>query len=160
AKASRWDGSTSTWETNVEFEGKRVILTGGSSGIGAAAARLFVQRGAKVLAVGRSQEKLLSLQSQLGTGFIPHLAYVGDQQQAEGMVERAVAEMGGRDILVNNAGVGGVLKRVGDVDPAEWRRALAVNLDAVFWACRIALPHLIQSKGCIVNTASLAGIAA
>ncbi|KHK88960.1 hypothetical protein LK12_22975 [Novosphingobium malaysiense] len=144
----------------MDFDGCKVIVTGGSSGIGLAVVDLFVERGAKVVSVGRSQEKLAAQADRLGAPLITHACDVGVQEEAEAMLEQSVARLGGLDILINNAGVGGVLKRVGELDPADWRATMAVNCDSVFWISRLALPHLIESKGCIVNTASLAGMAA
>jgi meso-butanediol dehydrogenase/(S,S)-butanediol dehydrogenase/diacetyl reductase len=143
----------------MEFDGKVVLVTGASSGIGAEVAKLFVEQGAKVLAVGRNQERLADLGRKLGDALAPHVADVGDQEQVEGAVAAAVKQFGGLDILINNAGIA-MMGRAGDTDPALWRKIMAVDLDAVYWASRVALPHLIERKGCIVSTASLSGIAA
>ena len=143
----------------MEFEGKTAIVTGGSSGIGAATVKMLVDRGAKVLAVGTNAQKLASFVEPLGGAAIAHVADIGEQDQAEGIVDAAIGHFGKLDLLVNNAGVG-MLARAGDLDPADWRRTMAVNLDAVFWASRVALPHLIASKGCIINTASVSSLGA
>jgi meso-butanediol dehydrogenase/(S,S)-butanediol dehydrogenase/diacetyl reductase len=77
----------------------------------------------------------------------------------EGMIGAVIERFGALDILINNAGIGG-FGRVADVDPDDWRRIMAIDVDAVFFACRLAMPHLIASRGCIVNTASISGMAA
>lgn len=144
----------------MEFEGKSAVVTGASSGVGAAVVKMLVARGAKVLAVGRSKDKLSALAGALRAAVVSHVADVSEQAQAEAMIAAAVSRFGGIDILINNAGTGGALARVGELDPAVWRRVMATNLDSVYWASRVALPHLIARRGCIVNTASLAGLGA
>jgi meso-butanediol dehydrogenase/(S,S)-butanediol dehydrogenase/diacetyl reductase len=143
----------------MEFQGKTAIVTGAASGIGAETTRLLVGRGARVLAADLNAAGLGALVQQLGEAVVPHVANVGERDQAEGMVAVAAAAFGGLDVLVNNAGIGS-LARTADLDPDDWRRVMAVDLDAVFWASRVALPHLIERKGCIVSTASISGMAA
>lgn len=143
----------------MEFEGKIALVTGASSGIGADVARLLIEQGATVMAVGRSEAKLAALASALGGAFVPHVADVSDEAQVEGAVRAAADRFGGLDILINNAG-GAALGRAADTDPAVWRKIMALNLDAVFWASRVAMPYLIEGQGCIVNTSSISGMAA
>ena len=141
----------------MTFEAKRVIVTGAASGIGAAVARLFLDRGAQVFAVDVAQDALMAFAAEIGA--IPHVADLADPEAPGAMVHAGVERLGGLDILVNNAGIG-ALARAADLAPAIWRRVMAIDLDAVFLAARAALPHLIESRGCIVNTASISGIAA
>ena len=141
------------------FSGKRVILTGAASGIGAMTARLFVREGARLFGVDRDADGLATLQRELGADFLTHTADLAVQDEVEGMVCAGVEALGGLDCLINNAGIG-ALARATDLDPALWRQVHAIDLDAVFYAARIALPHLIESKGVIVNTASLSGLGA
>ena len=143
----------------MDFEGKAAIVTGGSSGIGEAITRALVKQGAKVLAVGTSEAKLAKVAAELGDAVVPYVANIGVRAEIEAAVAAAAEKFGGLDILVNNAGTGS-MGRAGDVDPEEWRQQMAVNLDAVFWASRVALPHLIKRKGSIVTTASISGMAA
>jgi meso-butanediol dehydrogenase/(S,S)-butanediol dehydrogenase/diacetyl reductase len=141
----------------MTFEGKRAIVTGAASGIGAATARLLAARGARVVAVDVAEQALADFVA--GSGMIPHVADLSEQASVEAMIAFAVDRLGGLDILVNNAGIGALGKAV-DLDPAMWRKVMAIDLDAVFYAARVALPHLIESKGCIVNTASISGVGA
>jgi meso-butanediol dehydrogenase/(S,S)-butanediol dehydrogenase/diacetyl reductase len=143
----------------MEFHARTAIVTGAASGIGAQTAKLFVRGGARVLVVDVNHAKLQALAQELGAAAVPYVADMAERAQVEGMVETAVAEFGGLDVLVNNAGIGS-LARAADLDPDEWRKVIAVDLDAAYWASRVALPRLIERQGCIVNTASISGIAA
>jgi meso-butanediol dehydrogenase/(S,S)-butanediol dehydrogenase/diacetyl reductase len=141
------------------FQNKRALVTGAASGIGAAVVSLLIKGGATVFAVDIDAERIDSFAAGAGDNVIPHVANLADRQHVEAMVSSAVARMGGLDILINNAGIGS-LARATNLDPDEWRRVMAIDLDAVFLAARVALPHLIKSKGAIVNTASISGMAA
>jgi len=143
----------------MEFQGKVAIVTGSAGGIGAETTRLLVQGGAKVLAVDLKTGELEAFAAQFGDAVIPHVADMADAAQIEGMVATAVERLGGLDILVNNAGIG-VLAKAADLTLEEWRRVMAIDLDAVFLASKLAVPHLLERKGCIVNTASISGLAA
>jgi len=143
----------------MEFEGKFAIVTGASSGMGAATARLLIQRGARVLACGRDRQRLDALATELGPCLIAHQTELSSQAEVEAMIAAAVDAFGGLDVLVNNAGIGSI-GRAGEVTDESWRNVMTVDLDAVFWACRAALPHLVARKGCIVNTASISASSA
>lgn len=84
-------------------------------------------------------------------------ADIGDSDAANTAVEKVVEKLGGLDVLVNNAGVGGVGK-AGEVSDEDWHKVMSVDLNGVFFMTRAALPHLIESKGNIVNTASISGL--
>jgi NAD(P)-dependent dehydrogenase (short-subunit alcohol dehydrogenase family) len=121
-----------------------VLITGAGSGLGAALARAFEQRGDHVLACDI-------------TGPLPHLDVTSDEDWQRA-ADRVRDEWGGLDILVNNAGIatGG---RIDVADMAEWQRALEVNLLGAVRGCRTFVPLLkAQRSGTIVNIASLAGL--
>ena len=143
----------------MEFAGKSAIVTGAASGIGAATARLLAERGAQVLAADLDGDGAAEFVRSVGVGLVPYAVDVSDRVAAEAMVAAACEQFGGLDILVNNAGIGS-LGRAADLDPDTWRKVMAVDLDAVFYASRAALPHLIARRGCIVNTASISGMGA
>ena len=142
-----------------EFAGRRIIVTGAASGIGEALSRQLLAADATVFAVDRDEEGLGKLAADAGGSCVTHMADLSEQEAVESMVEAGVASMGGLDCLVNNAGIGS-FSRAGDLDPAQWRLVHAIDLDAVFYAVRKAIPHLIESRGNIVNTASLSGLGA
>lgn len=143
----------------MELENKHILVTGAASGIGAAATRLFVERGARVFAADVNETALSHLADTSGGAVIPYTVDLADMAEVEAMVNTAVETFGSLDVLVNNAGVGHV-GRAADVSLDDWRRVMAIDLDAVFVACKCALPSLIQSRGNIVCTASISGMAA
>lgn len=143
----------------MEFAGKLALVTGAGSGIGAAVARLLVARGARVFAADVQMQGLDALVGELGEAVIPYKVDLASQAETEAMVAAAIEALGGLDVLINNAGVGS-FARATDLDPDEWRRVMAVDLDAVFLASRAALPALLARRGAIVCTASISGMAA
>ena len=83
---------------------------------------------------------------------------VADWDRVRSATARTIAEMGGVDILINNAGIAGANATVIDMDPAEWRRVVEIDLNGVFYCCKAVAPHMIEGGfGRIVNTASIAG---
>lgn len=139
------------------LEGKISIVTGGASGIGEATVRRFLDEGANVIAADISADGLARLVASLGserlTAFTVDMIDLG---QVEALIAFAMGRFGRIDVLVNNAGIGS-FGRITDIDLAHWREVLAIDLDAVMWACRSAMPHLEAARGCIVNVASVAG---
>jgi meso-butanediol dehydrogenase/(S,S)-butanediol dehydrogenase/diacetyl reductase len=143
------------------FEGKVVIVTGGGSGIGAAIAERFFAEGAKLVLAGRDPARLDGEAAKLGDeARVRQLpTNVSKPADMERLIAFAKAEFGRIDVLVNNAG-SGMLGRVASVDPAIWHQVIATDLDSVFYGCRFAIPHLIETKGSIVNISSICGVAA
>ncbi len=140
------------------LSGKIAIVTGAASGIGAASARLFVDEGARVLAVDRPQSEIASVHA--GTPAIaPFAADITADDAPRNIVAEAVAKFGAIDILFNNAGVSG-RAFVEEMTDELWDRVNNVNLRAMFRLCREAIPALkarAREKGRarIVNTASV-----
>lgn len=141
----------------ARFAGKVVIVTGAGSGIGAATARRFAREGASVVLVGRDQEKLNAVRGSLEGGqSMTHSADVAKEVEVRAMVESAIARFERIDVLVNNAGTattGPLLQ----LTTADWRKVMGTDLDGVFFCTRCALPELLKSKGCIINTSSVSG---
>ena len=140
------------------FQGRNAIVTGGASGIGAATTRRLVSEGAKVLIADRDLEKGEAMAAELaGVTFQP--CDLAEPSQIAALINRAEEIFGGLDILFNNAGIGGSNADTTALDPAIWRQVMAINIDAVFHACRHAIPLMRkQGGGVVVNTASISGL--
>ncbi len=133
-----------------------VLITGGSRGIGAAAARRFAAGGDKVvLNYCRSRERAEALAAELGGWAVQ--ADVSDPGQVRHMVDNVLDKFCQLDILVCNAGIA-QQKLFGDLTDADWRRMFAVNVDGMFYVIRAALPHFIHRKaGRILTVSSMWG---
>jgi meso-butanediol dehydrogenase / (S,S)-butanediol dehydrogenase / diacetyl reductase len=140
------------------FEGKVVIVTGAGSGIGAGTARRFLREGAFVVVNGRREHKL----QETLAGFdaaksLVHPGDVSDETYVRRLVEDTVTKFGRLDVLVNNAGMA-IFGPFAQTTTADWRKVMGTDLDGVFFACREALPHLLKTKGSIVNLSSASGL--
>lgn len=140
------------------FEGKTIIVTGAGSGIGAAVARRFVAEGGNVAVFGRDGGKLTDALSDCPQQQL--LIVQGDVSKdadVKRLVSETVARFGRLDVLVNNAGVADMGK-ITETTDEMWRNTMSINVDGVFYCIRAAMPHLIQSKGSVINTSSVSGI--
>jgi meso-butanediol dehydrogenase/(S,S)-butanediol dehydrogenase/diacetyl reductase len=140
------------------FEGKVIIVTGAGSGIGAGTARRFLQEGAFVVVNGRRQHKL----HETIAGFdaaksLVHPGDVSDEAYVKRLIEDTVTKFGKLDVLVNNAGIA-TFGPFEQTTTEVWRKTMGTDLEGVFFACREALPHLIKTKGSIVNLSSASGL--
>jgi 2-dehydro-3-deoxy-L-rhamnonate dehydrogenase (NAD+) len=132
------------------FDGQVALVTGGSSGIGAAVAERLLREGAKVAT--------LDLVHGGPSGVLSLTADVRSSQELAAAVERAEAELGPLSILVCSAGITGDSLRTVEVSDDEWRRVLAINADGTFFANRAVIPGMTERNyGRIVNIASIAG---
>lgn len=142
------------------FANKTVVVTGAASGIGRGVVERFSQEGANVVACDQDQAALLKFCQDLPEDrTLGRVVDVSDFTQVQAMVDAAVQRFGRLDVLVNNAGVAPA-GNVEDVSIDDWQRALNVDLSGVFYGCRAAMPELLKTRGCIVNTASVSGLAA
>jgi meso-butanediol dehydrogenase/(S,S)-butanediol dehydrogenase/diacetyl reductase len=140
----------------ARFDGKVAVITGGASGIGAATARLMAREGAKIVLADLQADLGQAVAAETGGRFLR--TDVAEREQVEALIADAVQAHGRIDILFNNAGIGS-FGETPDLDPEAWRRVMAVDLDAVFYACRAAIPVMrSQGGGAIVNTASISGL--
>lgn len=142
------------------FNGKTVIVTGSASGMGRGFAERFSQEGANVVLCDKDDDKLKEVAHNLPDArTLAHVCDVSDFAAVQELVAAAVKRFGGLDVMVNNAGIaseGNVL----EVPLDEWKRTIDTDLSGVFHGCRAALPELLKTRGCIVNTASVSGLAA
>ncbi|VVJ18406.1 3-oxoacyl-[acyl-carrier protein] reductase (EC [Amycolatopsis camponoti] len=142
---------------NNRFDGKVVIVTGGGSGIGAAAALRFAAEGATVVIAGRTKSTLDQVAAQAPGRIEVRVTDLAEENAATELVDEVARAHGRLDVLVNNAGA--VLPgRAEDTDNELWRRIMAIDLDAVFFGSRAAIPHLRTTKGSIVNVSSVSGL--
>ena len=140
------------------FDGKVAIITGAGSGIGEAAAHRFARDGYAVVLAGRTKDKLDAAATSLDPGrTLVHPADISDQAAAEALIQAAIARFARLDVLVNNAGTatfGSFL----DTPLEDYRRTMAINVDGLVYCIRAALPHLIETRGTIVNVSSVSGL--
>jgi NADP-dependent 3-hydroxy acid dehydrogenase YdfG len=149
-----------------KLTGTVALVTGASSGIGAATARRLADKGAVVVLVARRKDRLDDLASEIdvagGTALVVE-ADITDRDQAETAVKQAVERFGRLDTLVNNAGLM-LLGPIVGADPDEWDRMIAVNNQGLLYATHAALPYLLKAAddgprrvADIVNISSIAG---
>ncbi|MCP4628321.1 MAG: SDR family oxidoreductase [bacterium] len=137
---------------------KIAIVTGAARGIGLATTRLFLADGWRVAMIDRDAPALQAASEGL-RGSLPILCDVSIPEQVEAMIPRVLDEFGRLDALINNAGVAD-FGPLGETDFERWRTVMATNLDGVFLCSQAALPALIESRGAIVNIASISGLRA
>ncbi|SER34383.1 NAD(P)-dependent dehydrogenase, short-chain alcohol dehydrogenase family [Mycobacterium sp. 88mf] len=138
------------------LNGKVALVTGASSGLGAAVAQLFAARGASVFGVARDAERMATVFED-----VPGEAYasvdISSSDACRDAVAQCVEKFGRLDALINVAGFH-QMRHTASVTDEDWDKDLAVNLNGPFFLCRAALPHLLEAGGNIVNVASIAGI--
>jgi NADP-dependent 3-hydroxy acid dehydrogenase YdfG len=151
---------------SVRLEGAVAMITGASSGIGAATAKWLAAQGASVSVVARRADRLEDVATSIrtdGGNALVIAADVTSQEQASAAVDRTVGEFGSLDILINNAGVM-LLGPVVDAPLVEWQQMVELNVLGALYCAHAALPHLIQAaetgpRGVadLVNISSVAG---
>jgi NAD(P)-dependent dehydrogenase (short-subunit alcohol dehydrogenase family) len=152
------DHGEASYKGSGRLTGKRAIITGGDSGIGRAVALAFAREGADVLVSylnededARETKRLVEeagRKAVLVRGDIQHAAH------CRKIVDTAVAELGGIDILVNNAAHQASFKEIGDISDEEWELTFRVNIHAMFYLTKAAVPHMKPGSS-IINTASI-----
>ncbi len=142
---------------DLDFDGRRVLVTGATRGIGRGIAAAFASQGARVAIAARdaAAEVATELSSSYEAECIGLSLDVTQPESVATVFEAIMETWGGLDILVNNAGIANSVT-IDDLDEIAWRRILDTNVDGVYRCCRAAL-KLMQAGGAIVNIASISG---
>jgi NAD(P)-dependent dehydrogenase (short-subunit alcohol dehydrogenase family) len=142
----------------MELDGKRALITGAGRGLGLAIAHLFAQRGARVALADRDGAAAQQGAQAIGGGAIALTCDVTDPGQVQQAIADTVEAFGGLDVMVNNAGIE-IGKPLPEISDEEFARLYDVNVNGVFYGIKYAVPALAQTRGNIINMASLAGLA-
>jgi len=137
--------------------GKTYVITGASTGIGAALARVWAARGDNVVLAARNEEELRKLAEECGPNALVAKTDVTDPAQCEAMCKAAVDRFGGIDVLVNNAGISMWARFREITDLTLFERIMRVNYLGTVYSTHYALPHLLASRGLLVGVSSLTG---
>jgi len=142
-----------------ELRGRVVLITGGASGLGLAAAESFAREGATIAIADLRVDQALAQAQRLGP---PHIGLGGDvasQSDVQALIDMTLARCGGLDVLINCAGIPDTFQATVDQDVADFRRLLDVHLCGTYMACKAAAPHMLgQQRGSIINLSSIAGV--
>lgn len=140
----------------MNFNGKHICVTGASSGIGLVAARMLVERGARVSLIARRKDKLDEVSAELGDKAAGFAADVGDKAALEAALDAAADHFGPIEGLFANAGLTGGFTPFTAFDPEVFAETVKVNLTSVFWAAQKVIPAMIEAgKGSILVTGSM-----
>ena len=140
----------------INFEGKKIIITGATGGIGNALVKKFISLNGKVLATGTKENKLNEIKKKF-----PEISIIkfdiSNHSKIDEFIEKAVSELGGLDILINNAGINldNLSLRMKD---DEWKRVIDINLGSTFFLTKSSIKKMLKNKyGRIVNITSIVG---
>lgn len=154
----RPDHGETSYRGSGRLAGRRVLITGGDSGIGRAVAIAYAREGADLLVSYLSEHddarETARWVEREGRRCVLVPGDIAEAQHCRSLVERAVVDLGGLDILVNNAAHQATFKSLDEIDEAEWDMTFRVNIHAMFYLAKAAVPHM-EKGGCIVNTASI-----
>jgi NAD(P)-dependent dehydrogenase (short-subunit alcohol dehydrogenase family) len=146
----------------MRFQGKAVVVTGGSKGIGEGCARVFCREGGLVAILARGPEAGEALAAELtrtGPGRAIYISCdVADPAQLQQAIDRAAAEFGRIDCLINNAGAHPPATTIDDTSIEDVERLMRLNFVSTFAGCKFALPYLRKTKGTIINMSSLVAL--
>ncbi len=145
---------------NWNLEGKKILITGGTKGIGEACALLMAEAGAEVMVLARGEgdiEKMAAEATKSGLSIIGKAFDMAEPKVAGKIIEHVQQTWGSLDVLVNNAGMN-IRKATMAYDDDEYDRIMQVNLRSVFELSRSAYPLLKASRGCIVNMSSVSAL--
>ncbi len=143
----------------MRFSRKTVVVTGGASGIGAEAVRLFAAEGADVVSADIDEDAGRRIASECEGAVRFVRCDVSDPAAIEALMNEAAQPGGGIDTVFNNAGAGGARASIAEIEPAEWDRTMDLLLRSVAFGIRYAVPHMKGRRGAsIVNTSSVAAV--
>ncbi len=143
----------------MRLHDKKIIVTGGGSGFGAAMCHLFSREGARVLVADINGDTAARVAAEIGPGARPFRVDVADGAQVRALVERALDAFGDRDVVGNDAGDTHRHKPLGEGGEATCQRVLAVNVKSLYWTAKAAVPVFRRrGGGAFLNIASTAGI--
>ncbi len=136
------------------MQGKVVVITGASRGIGAATARVFANAGARVALLARSSGQASEVATQLGADAMALPCDVADAASVAAAIAAVMTRWGRVDVLINNAGVIDPIARIADAKPDDWGHAIDVNLKGVFYGMSTAIPIMRAQRGGTILTVS------
>lgn len=145
----------------MSLAGKKVLVTGGGTGIGAACALALAEAGARVAIAGRREDKLQEVAAQFSgdSKILWHSVDVGDRDSVQDLVEWATRELGQIDILLNSAGVNVANRAMATLDPNDWDKLMRINATGAYNCLHAVLPQMRDRKdGLIINISSIAGL--
>ncbi len=136
------------------LNGKTVVITGASRGIGAATAREFALNGANVALLARGAGAIEALAAEIGQQALAIACDVSSFEAVQGAVQKTAAHFGGLNVLIGNAGIIDPVSLLSQADPTHWDRAIDINLKGVFYGMRAAMPIMQEAGGGTIITIS------
>ncbi len=142
----------------MELHGRTAVVSGAGSGLGRALAEALVAKGARVLGLGRTEQKLSELQQTLGERFVPSVMDIADEQAVRAWVERSFDAGSAPDILINNAGAG-YFGKIDGMPSEHWHEMIDTNLNGLYYLTSAIVPHMKRNAkpAHIINIGSILG---
>lgn len=141
-----------------ELNGKVIVLTGGADGIGRECALAYGREGARVAILDRNLGAAKRTSAELGNGSVAVEADVSDGEAVRGAILAVLGQFGRIDAVHNNAGMASPSKPLHETTEQEWDDLFRTNVKSIYWTTKFAFEALVESQGCILNTASMVGL--